>query len=105
MKLFHRFAPSFIAAGIASTALAQQRPAPGTPVAFYRNDAIYLYNPADQKTQKIADGIFPAVSPDGTRVAFTSVQPNGSHYIRHMAVVALADGKVTMFNDMSSDNV
>ena len=82
-----------------------EEPRTGTPVAFDRNDGIYLFNPSDKKTQKIADGIFPSVSPDGTRVAYTSVEKNGTSYIRHIAVVTLADGKSVTFKDVPSDNV
>ncbi len=105
MKLAHRVLALFAFAIMAQACFAKDPAGPGTPVVFDRNDAIYLYNPADKKTQKLADGIFPAVSPDGTRVAFTTVQKSGTSYIRHIAVVTLADSKVTTFNDVPSDNV
>jgi len=34
----------------------------------------------------------PTWSHDGTRIAFTTVQKNGTTYIRHIAVVNIADG-------------
>ena len=43
-------------------------------VAFERNDAIYIANLDGTGEKKIADGIFPAISPDGTRVAFNTVE-------------------------------
>ncbi len=90
---------------ISAPIVTAEEPRPGTPVAFDRNDGIYLFNPSDKKTKKIADGIFPSVSPDGTRVAYTSVEKNGTSYVRHIAVVTLADGKSVTFKDVPSDNV
>ncbi|PYJ73647.1 MAG: hypothetical protein DME75_00980, partial [Verrucomicrobia bacterium] len=43
-------------------------------VAFERNNAVYLANLDGTGERKIADGIFPAISPDGTRVAFNTVE-------------------------------
>jgi hypothetical protein len=43
-------------------------------VAFERNDAVYIANLDGTGEKKIADGIFPAISPDGTRVAFNTVE-------------------------------
>jgi len=39
-------------------------------VAFERNNAVYLANLDGTGERKIADGIFPAISPDGRGVAF-----------------------------------
>src|SRR5438034_2359837 len=55
--------------------------------------------------RKIADGIFPAISPDGTRVAFNTVEKtSATSFVRHMAVVDVATGKVDVFKDVPSDN-
>src|SRR5438034_5603224 len=55
--------------------------------------------------RKIADGIFPAISPDGTRVAFNTVEKTSdTTYVRHMAVVEVATGKVNVFKDVPSKN-
>ncbi len=43
-------------------------------IAFERNNAIYIANLDGTNEKKIADGIFPAISPDGTRVAFNTVE-------------------------------
>jgi Tol biopolymer transport system component len=43
-------------------------------IAFERNNAIYVANLDGTNEKKIADGIFPAISPDGTRVAFNTVE-------------------------------
>jgi TolB protein len=73
-------------------------------IAFDRNDAIYLLDPETKKPRKLVDGIFPAVSPDGARVAFNTVEKNGTTYDRHIAVVNIADGKMTVFKDVPSTN-
>jgi Tol biopolymer transport system component len=43
-------------------------------IAFERNNAVYVANLDGTNEKKIADGIFPAISPDGTRVAFNTVE-------------------------------
>jgi TolB protein len=63
-------------------------------IAFERNNAIYIANLDGTSEKKIADGIFPAISPDGTRVAFNTVEKTSdSTYVRHMAVVDVATGR------------
>lgn len=78
--------------------------AASTTIAFDRNDAIYLIDPTTNKPRKLVDGIFPAVSPDGRRVAFNTVEKNGTTYDRHIAVASVADGKTTVFKDVPSTN-
>jgi len=74
-------------------------------VAFERNDAIYIANLDGTGEKKIADGIFPAISPDGTRVAFNTVEKtSATSYVRRMAVVDVSTGKVNVFKDVPSDN-
>jgi TolB protein len=73
-------------------------------IAFERNDAIWIANLDGTAEKKIADGIFPAISPDGTHVAFNTVEKTGTTYIRHIAVVDVATGKTTVFKDVPSDN-
>jgi TolB protein len=63
-------------------------------IAFERNNAVYTANPDGTNEKRIADGIFPAISPDGTRVAFNTVEKTSeTTYVRHMAVVDVATGK------------
>jgi TolB protein len=74
-------------------------------IAFERNDAVYIANLDGTNEKKIADGIFPAISPDGTRVAFNTVEKTSdTTYARHMAVADVATGKVTVFKDVPSEN-
>ena len=59
----------------------------------------------ERMRKKIADGIFPAISPDGTRVAFNTVEKTSdTTYVRHIAVVDVATGKVNVFKDVPSEN-
>jgi hypothetical protein len=41
-------------------------------IAFERSDAVYVANLDGTAEKKIADGIFPAISPDGRRVTSPS---------------------------------
>jgi Tol biopolymer transport system component len=43
-------------------------------IAFERDNAVYVANLDGTNEKKTADGIFPAISPDGTRVAFNTVE-------------------------------
>jgi Tol biopolymer transport system component len=47
-------------------------------IAFERNNAIYVANLDGTNEKEVADGIFPAISPDGTRVAFNTVEKTGT---------------------------
>jgi TolB protein len=74
-------------------------------IAFERNDAVYVADFDGTNERKIADGIFPAISPDGTRVAFNTVEKTSdTTYVRHMAVADVATGKVNVFKDVPSKN-
>src|ERR1700745_3633217 len=76
--------------GLSATAFSADR-----QMAFERNNAIYVANLDGTNEKKIADGIFPAISPDGTRVALNTVEKTSdTTYVRHMAVVEVATGKV-----------
>jgi TolB protein len=74
-------------------------------IAFERNDAVYIADFDGTNEKKIADGIFPAISPDGTRVAFNTVEKTSdTTYVRHMAVADVATGKVNVFKNVPSKN-
>jgi dipeptidyl aminopeptidase/acylaminoacyl peptidase len=74
-------------------------------IAFERSDAVYVANLDGTAEKKIADGIFPAISPDGTQVAFNTVEKTSdTTYVRHIAVTTVATGKTTIFKDVPSDN-
>ena len=74
-------------------------------IAFERDQAVWIANLDGTGEKKIADGIFPAISPDGTRVAFnTTEKTSDTTYARRIAVVELATGKLNVFRDVPSDN-
>lgn len=73
-------------------------------LAFERSDAVYVAKLDGTGVRKLAVGIFPAISPDGTRVAFTTVEKSGTAYIRHIAVIEIDSGNMTVFKDVPSDN-
>jgi len=84
---------AFSLAASSATAFSGER-----QIAFERNSAVYLANLDGTGERKIADGIFPAISPDGTRVAFNTVEKTSdTTYIRHIAVTDVATGKTTVF--------
>jgi Tol biopolymer transport system component len=54
-------------------------------IAFEREQAVWIANLDGTSEKKIADGIFPAISPDGTRVAFnTTEKTSDTAYARHI---------------------
>jgi TolB protein len=74
-------------------------------MAFERNNAVYVANLDGTNEKKIADGIFPAISPDGMRVAFNTVEKKSdTTYARHMAVAEVSTDMVTVFKDVPSEN-
>jgi TolB protein len=91
---------AFALVGFSATAFPADR-----HIAFERNDAVYIADFDGTKQKRIADGIFPAISPDGTRVAFNTVEKTSdTTYVRHMAVTDVATGKVNVFKDVPSKN-
>jgi TolB protein len=91
---------AFALAAFSATAYAGDR-----HIAFERDQAVWIANLDGTGEKKIADGIFPAISPDGTRVAFnTTEKTSDTTYARRIAVVELATGKLNVFRDVPSDN-
>ncbi len=90
---------AFALASLSVTAFSADR-----RMAFERNDAIYIANLDGTNEKKVADGIFPAISPDGTRVAFnTTEKTSDTTYARQMAVVDVTTGKVNV-SEVPSQN-
>jgi len=74
-------------------------------IAFERDQAVWIANLDGTGEKKIADGIFPAISPDGTRVAFNTVEKTSdTSYARRIAVVEVATGKLNVFKDVPGNN-
>jgi Tol biopolymer transport system component len=63
---------------------------------YSNNKGIYVYSIAEKKEYPVTkNGTDPCISPDGTKVAFTTTSPKGE---RHIAVIDLATMKTTIFN-------
>src|ERR1017187_8838298 len=73
-------------------------------IAFERNDAVWIAKLDGTGEKKIADGIFPSISPDGTRVAFTTSSKSATPYVRHIAGIGLESGSMKVFKDLRYDN-
>lgn len=83
----------------AALALAAER-----RIAFQRGETIYVANLDGSGVRNVALGIFPAISPDGTRVAFTTVEKSGTTIVRHIAMIDVDSGNITVFKDVPSTN-
>ncbi len=73
-------------------------------IAFDRNGVVYTANVDGKGLKKVAEGDLPQISPDGTRVAFTTNEPSDKTPVRHIAVADLASGKVNVFKGVAGDN-
>ncbi|MGH8045660.1 MAG: TolB family protein [Chthoniobacterales bacterium] len=70
----------------------------------YGNFAIYVRALDGGKARKVGLGDWPAISPDGTRVAYNT-DPEDTKESPRIEVVDLASGKITAFkNNIPSDN-
>src|SRR5437899_12611630 len=73
-------------------------------IAFERDNAVWLASLDGTSERKIADGNFPAISPDGTRVAFVTVERSETSYIRRIAVIDINGGNTVVLKDVASEN-
>jgi len=78
--------------------------APQRQIAFERDNGVWVANLDGTNERKVANGIFPAISPDGAAVAFVAIEPSETSSNRRIAIVQLIDGKTTVLNDLPSDN-
>jgi TolB protein len=70
-------------------------------ICFSRGRDVWLANVDGTGARKIVAGDNPAISPDGTRIAYTEL---GKATIRHIAVIETASGKKVVFHSLPSDN-
>jgi TolB protein len=72
-------------------------------ICFSRDQGVFVANLDGTNAHKIVSGDDPAISPDGTRVAYTE-SGKGKEVIRHIAVIELSSGKKAVFSDLPSQN-
>jgi TolB protein len=75
-------------------------------IAYEHGENIFVADIDGTHQKKIATGALPEISPDGTRVAFNTSEESKTRPgpERHIAVADVASGKVTILNDIPSDN-
>jgi TolB protein len=91
----------FFCLNVAALAADQQR-----KMAYERENNVWVANLDGTAGKRIAAGALPNISPDGTRLAFNTSADSKTRPgpERHIAVTDLANGKVTIFKDIPSDN-
>ena len=72
---------AFALAALSATAFPADR-----QIAFERNNAVYVANLDGTNEKKIADGIFPAISPDGTFLIFNTIEKSEKKYIQKINI-------------------
>ena len=75
-------------------------------IAYDRGGKIFVADIDGTHSKKIADGSWPRISPDGTRVAFNTEgdAKNRPGPERHIAIADVASGKLTVVPNIPSDN-
>ena len=75
-------------------------------IAYDRGGKIFVADVDGTHSKKIAEGTWPEISPDGTRVAFNTEgdAKNRPGPERHIAIADVATGKVTVVPNIPSDN-
>lgn len=73
-------------------------------MAFERDSAIYVADLDGKNARKVADGSIPEISPDGSKVAFNTDDPKSDSPVRHLAIVDIESGKVSVLSEMSINN-
>jgi TolB protein len=88
---------------IAFSALVNAEP---RKIAYDRTGKIFVADVDGTHSKKIAEGSWPEISPDGTRVAFNTEGDAKNHPgpERHIAIVDVVTGKFTVVPNIPSDN-
>ena len=77
---------------------------PVRKLAFIKENAIWISNIDGTAPKKIAGGQSPELSPDGTRLAYNTVQDIGQPAHRQIAIADLATGQTSILKDIPSNN-
>jgi TolB protein len=87
----------------ASLPVVSEAPAaePSRHLCFGRDRGVWIANLDGTGAHRIVTGDNPAISPDGTRIAYTEL---GKGTIRHIAVIEVSSGKKMVFGNLPSDN-
>src|SRR5271156_591323 len=76
---------------------------PQRSIAFARDDnTVWIANLDGSGAKRVAAGVDPVISPDGTRVAYNTESASGPE--RRIVVMDLATGERTTFANVPSDN-
>jgi TolB protein len=96
----------FIVAILVCVALSALVNAAQRKIAFDRGGKIFVADIDGTHSKKIAEGSWPEISPDGTRVAFNTEgdAKNRPGPERHIAIADVASGKVAVVPNIPSDN-
>ena len=83
-----------------------QAPAGPRKIAYDRSGKIFVADLDGTHSKKVAEGDWPEISPDGTRVAFNTEgdAKNRPGPERHIAIADVASGKFTVVPNIPSDN-
>src|SRR5262245_65118220 len=75
-------------------------------IAYDRRGKIFVADVDGSHSKKVADGSWPEISPDGTRVAFNTEgdAKNRPGPERHIAIADIASAKTTVVPNIPSDN-
>jgi len=77
---------------------------PARKLAFEKEDAVWISGIDGAAPKKIAVGQSPELSPDGTKIAYNTVQDIGQPAHRQIAIVDLATGQNSILKDIPSNN-
>jgi TolB protein len=73
-------------------------------IAFARDSMILTANADGTEVRKLIKGADPSISPDGTKVAFTTSPSGGKELLRYIAVADVATGTTKIFKGTPSNN-
>lgn len=93
-----------LALAVAPPSTAAPLPPPHARIAFERDNGVWVADSAGQHARRVARGNLPELSPDGTRVAYTTDEPSRRTPVRHIAVLDLETGRRVEFRGLAGDN-